>query len=388
MIIEMSGQLGGTTTVAGVDYPGLFHAWGRQIIAGIGWELVSKAVTLDSGSLPDFSKPPAEHFLHQVRINAPLYAALIEEAALSAGVAVCFYETVRAAQATETGWMVQSAGKGVDREVACRQLIDCTGGADLVGSLGLARLQESTTQPGTIIFRIGGYHVESLDPEVVERRFRQALRSGELKEGDYSNREGRFLDFLRRGGENAQHVFGADSSTSAGKTLSNIAGRASVLRLLRFIRSLPGCEKARLLKLMPETGVRETYRIVGETLITGDDYVSGRKFPDAIAYSYYPIDLHDRDGVEPRSLESGVVPTIPLGALIPEGSRNLLIAGRSVSSDRQANSALRVQASCMAMGQAAGAAAVLAARTGTTPSRVPLDDIRSLLQSHGAIVPG
>ena len=63
-------------------------------------------------------------------------------------------------------------------------------------------------------------------------------------------------------------------------------------------------------------------------------------------------------------------------------------AGRSVSSDRLANSALRVQASSMAMGQAVGAAAALSVRLETTPREVPISDLRELLLSHGAVVPG
>jgi hypothetical protein len=127
---------------------------------------------------------------------------------------------------------------------------------------------------------------------------------------------------------------------------------------------------------------------VGETTITCDDFTSGRLFDDAVCYSFYPIDLHDRHGVTPKPLSPGTVPTIPLGALIPKGSRNLLAAGRCLSSDRLANSALRVQASCMAMGQAAGATAALAARSATTPRSVPLGELRTLLREHGAIVPG
>jgi len=76
---------------------------------------------------------------------------------------------------------------------------------------------------------------------------------------------------------------------------------------------------------------------------------------------------------------------VPLGALIPKGVRNLLVAGRCLSSDRLANSALRVQASCMAMGQAAGAAAALAARSGDTAPT--LERIRQALTDHGAVVP-
>ena len=52
-----------------------------------------------------------------------------------------------------------------------------------------------------------------------------------------------------------------------------------------------------------------------------------------------------------------------------------------------ANSPLRVQASCMAMGQAAGATAALAVRLGAPPLAVPLDAIVSTSRAHGAIVP-
>ena len=68
-------------------------------------------------------------------------------------------------------------------------------------------------------------------------------------------------------------------------------------------------------------------------------------------------------------------------------STNIIVAGRCVSSDRLANSGLRVQASCMGMGQAAGVAATLAAKAGTTPLDVPLKEIHALLREHGQIVP-
>ena len=70
--------------VGGVAYPGLFHAWEKQVIAGIGWELVKSSVDLDSGTMPDFSVPPERHSHHQVRVNGQLYAALAEEACLEA----------------------------------------------------------------------------------------------------------------------------------------------------------------------------------------------------------------------------------------------------------------------------------------------------------------
>lgn len=388
MLLEMGSQLGGTTTTGGVDFPGLFHAWGKQVIAGIGWGLVEKVVELDSGTMPDFTRTDLRHSALQVRINGQLYAALLEEACLDAGVSLAYYQFPLAVEPSGKGWRVDMVGKGVRHVLTCKQLIDCTGGADVVGMLGLARYREETIQPGTLTFRLGNYDVKQLDAQEIQRRYRKALDEGQLEEGDYSHAGGSFMGFLGGGGKNAQHVFGADSSTAVTKTQTNIAGRRSILRLLRFVRSLPGCENARVLEMMQETAVRETYRIEGETVITCDDYTSGRLFDDAVCYAFYPVDLHDKHGVKPQPLQPGTVPTIPLSALVPKGSRNLLVAGRSVSSDRLANSALRVQAPCMAMGQAAGAAAALAAATNTTPMKVPFEQIRSVLKEHGAIVPG
>ena len=52
-----------------------------------------------------------------------------------------------------------------------------------------------------------------------------------------------------------------------------------------------------------------------------------------------------------------------------------------------ANSALRVQASSMGMGQAAAAAAVLANNLGVSPHDVPIEDLKKLLRNHGGILP-
>ena len=51
VLLERNSQLGGTTTTGGVCFPGLFHAWGKQVISGIGWELVAKSVEIDGDPL-------------------------------------------------------------------------------------------------------------------------------------------------------------------------------------------------------------------------------------------------------------------------------------------------------------------------------------------------
>ncbi|YCM46888.1 FAD-dependent oxidoreductase (plasmid) [Verrucomicrobiaceae bacterium 227] len=345
LIVERGAQLGGTTTTGGVSFPGLFDAWGKQVIAGIGWELVKECVEIDGGTLPNFAKVPQRHWQNQVYVNQFLYAILAEEKCEKAGVEIAFHEFPQAISKTAEGWQVDCVGFGTRRRVLCKQIIDCTGGAEVVGMLGLARMREEETQPGSMIFQLG----EANDP-------------------------GRHQ--LHR-----LYVHGADSTNSRTVTKANMTGRRSVLQKLRE-------EKKRLMHLQPETGFRESYRIVGEAMITVNDYTSGRLFENAISNAFYPVDLHTKSGVKPKPLKPGTVPTIPLGALVPKGSRNILVAGRSVSSDRLANSGLRVQATCMGMGQAAGVAAALASKSGTSPLDVPLTEIHDLLRKHGAIIPG
>jgi hypothetical protein len=352
LLVERGSQLGGTMTVGGVAFPGLFHAWGKQVIAGIGWELVRQTVELDGGQLPDFAAPapPGRHWVHQVLINPFLYAVLAEEACGLTGVDVCYYEFPVAAQPVDNGWWVEMVGPGTRRHVICKQMIDCTGGADVVGMLGLERLREDETQPGSMLFKLG-----------------HAFQTGRER-------------------LQSVYVHGADSSNSVTRTRANLAGRRAVLERLRT-QQARGAKDAHLVQLQPEAAFRESFRILGELVITHEDYVRGRVFEDAICHAFYPVDLHTRQGVRPQPLQKGVVPTIPLRALVPKGSRNLIVAGRSVSSDRLANSGLRVQAPCMAMGQAAGAAAALAIQQGTTPANVPLQELRRLLTRHAAIVP-
>lgn len=350
LLLERGAQLGGTTTTAGVSFPGLFDAWGKQIIAGIGWELVRESVELDGGTLPDFSKVPERHWMNQVRVNQFLYAILAEEKCAQAGVQIAYYEFPQSVAQTVSGWQVDCVGFGTHRRVLCKQIIDCTGGASVVGMLNLPRLRDEETQPGSMLFKL-----------------------------DTANLPGRpngpgsgLLDSL--------YVHGADSSNSRTVTAANLTGRRGVLERVRN-------EQKRLMHLQPEVGFRESYRIVGETMITVDDYTAGRAFEDAVSNAFYPVDLHTKNGVKPAPLKPGSVPTVPLRALIPKDSRNIIVAGRSVSSDRLANSGLRVQAACMAMGQAAGVASALAATDGTTPLDVPLAEIHRLLRDHGAIVP-
>jgi hypothetical protein len=346
ILIERGSVLGGIITTGGVAFPGLFDAWGKQIIAGIGWELVKQTVELDGGSLPNFTKIPLRHWKNQLHLNPFLYMLLAEEACIRVGVSILYYEFPISVERSMNGWIMDVMGSGTHRQIQCKQIVDCTGGASVVGLLNLPRLREDEVQPGSLLFKLGGKY-----------------KVGRKQ-----------LDSL--------YVFNTDSSTSTSLSKANIEGRKLLLEKMRNSNY-----KKRLLHMQPEIAHRESYRIEGETKITVDDYISGRIFEDALCYAFYPVDLHTNNGVKPKPLARGIIPTIPLSALIPKNSFNIIVAGRCVSSDRLANSGLRVQASCMAMGQVAGATAALAADRNLTPLKVPLKDIKDLLRKHGAIVP-
>lgn len=388
LLVEKNGMLGGTTTVAGVALPGLFHAWGEQIIAGIGWDVTARAVAEAGGTLPDFRRWEQPHWLLQIPVVPGVLAALIDDAVIGSGSDLLLHTMVGAARWNGDCWQLRLATKEGLHQIRAATVIDCTGDADVVALAGLERRTTNHRQPGTLMMRLEGYDVDTLDHDALQKAHDEAVGRGDLLPADLAHKSVR--SFLRGHGENANHVVGVQGGTSADRTEADLAGRRLLLRVLRFLRAQPGLEHIRIAWTANETGVRESWTIDGHESISLTDYTSGRAWPDALSYSFYPIDVHrpDGDGIDIRPLSYGTLPTIPRGALVPRGSSQILVAGRAISGDQEAASAYRVQASAMAMGQAAGAVAALAAQTGLDVLEVPLADVRSALRAHGAILPG
>ena len=390
LLVEKSGVLGGTTVLNAVNFPGLFHAWGRQIISGIGWELVTRAVAEVGGTLPDFSVwRELPHHRLQIRVNRAAYAALADQMVERAGVAVRLHTMIAEVTKQGRGWELSLCGKEGLRRVTCQVLVDCSGDANAVSLAGLPLARNRSLQPGTLVVRTAGYDLSRLELPRIEAAFLESVREGRLQRSDLIEAENPVSHFLRSRGENSVHVVGIDGGTSEGKTDAEQKARALILRLQRFLRSQPGLENFHYDFFATECGIRETFTIHGEVGITAADYISGRLWADAVCYSFYPIDVHRVDGlgIEIRPLREGTFPTIPYRALLPRGSENLIVAGRIASGDQEALSAFRVQASSMAMGQAAGAAAALAVRKGCELRDVALSDLHALLRAHNAIVP-
>lgn len=158
-----------------------------------------------------------------------------------------------------------------------------------------------------------------------------------------------------------------------------------------FLRArVPGFEGAAFSGLAPRIGIRETRRIVGDAVLTGEDVTSARKRPDGIARGGHPIDVWVKGrGVHWQIVEGGGYYDLPFGCLIPRTLENLLVAGRCLSSTREGQASARVMATCIALAQAAGTAAALACRQNTGRvdfRRFPVEVLRRTLSSQGAIV--
>ena len=161
-----------------------------------------------------------------------------------------------------------------------------------------------------------------------------------------------------------------------------------MLRMYRFVRtSIPGGEKAVLKMMAPYALARETYRILGEYMITKENFLKATDFEDKVCNAFNYIDLHSRKtGCEVQFLESAdLLPKIPFKALIPKGSRRITVAGRIVSTERLAFAGIRAQCICMAMGQAMGAAAALAVKKRLPSREIESRDIVAITVEHGAV---
>ena len=167
-----------------------------------------------------------------------------------------------------------------------------------------------------------------------------------------------------------------------------MAGRRQALEYARFlVDQVPGYERARLVALGTQVGVRETRRVHGDARLTADDVLSARQFDDQIGLCGAPIeDHHSGTGTTWRYLPDGQVVGIPFGTLVARDASNVLVAGRCFSATHDAHASVRSMGQCMAMGQAAGTAAALAATRRVDLRDLPFERLRSALRDAGAVL--
>jgi hypothetical protein len=388
-VIEAGTMLGGTMTAGGVYMPNHFFSTEGPVVLGIAWELYTKSKKIEGLPIPDYTKRrPVESPGYYSYINVPIYTAIAEEEALTAGIILHYHEFIADVKTIGNYWEITSLGRGIKRITKAKEIIDCTGDSDVVRMLGLGVLRDKARQPGAYQYKIEGIEYEQIWEKEIQTIYEEAMENGILKQGDYAYANSLpFSYYLAHGGHNATHVYDADTSDAEGQTRANLEGRARMLRMFKFVTSsIPGCERAVLKTMYSHAVARETYRTEGEYIITQEDFMTAADFKDKVCNAFNYIDMHSREnGCDVYFHDSkDLIPKVPFRALIPKGSSRITVAGRIVSAERMALAGIRAQCTCMAMGQAMGAAASLAVKRGVPSREINAADIVALTIEHGA----
>lgn len=379
LLIEKNSILGGTMTVANVNFPGLFFAWNKQIISGPCWESISRTIELDGAIMPEIKFKPEKHWQEQIRLNRFIYTSVLFQMCREAGVEILCNTMLSSIHEFEKGVNILITTKTGLSEISAKKVIDTTGDANLSAMAGYNVIKSNIQQPATMQNHISGYDINSISFNDIKDKFRFA----ELPE--YINPD-MLITYLKTNKIDI-HIPCKNADTSEGKTRLEELSFFLILKIYKFLKTIKGLENFEIDFIAEETGVRESNRIVGEHIITAEEYINGVFYPDSVCYAFYPIDLHVMNGIENTYHKENVISKIPYTALIPKNSKHILCAGRCISSDKYANSAIRVQAVCMATGQVAGCAAALAAQHNTSVQAVRYKELCNSLKSINAIVP-
>lgn len=421
--IERYGFLGGTLTAAMVAPIMGFHAGEQQVVRGIPQEIVDRLIALGAspGHVPDpidfcYTVTPFDYEgLKRV------YLEMTVEAGVDLWLHTVFMEAVAADGRIGAVRVWQKDGV---KELGAPLYIDASGDADLATSAGMpvqvGREADQQTQPMTLMFRLAGVDWDGMmdylaahDGEIqhgqgVHERIEiewlrrlpirgfagfTSLVAAARERGEWTIPRDRLLVFEGvRPGEavvNTTRVLGRLGTVGADLAHAEVEGRQQVYQVVDFLRRhLPGFARAYLLETPAQIGVRETRRIIGDYVLTQEDILSGRKFPDAIACGAYPIDIHDPASARlvAKRLPLGEYYTIPYRSLLPKGGHNVLVAGRCISATHEAFAAFRVSAIVMAIAQAAGTAAAMAHHHQTVPRELEVGALQARLRDRGAFL--
>jgi hypothetical protein len=375
VLIEKNAILGGTVTACNVNYPGLFFAWGKQIISGPCWEAIKRTEALGGAKIPSIAYKPENHWDEQILLNRFIFTAVLFEMCKEANVKMICNAMVSFAEENDDGVSLIITEKDRMTGISSKAVVDATGDANLSKLLGLELMKSEVCQPATLQNSISGYETDKIDFNMLKGRLKNAsfpdhITFEEIKGYIFQHR----LNL---------HIPCKSGESSEGKTQIDSLAYSTTLKLYAFLKGIKGLEDLTIDFAAEETGVRETVRIKGKTVITSEEYINGHFYPDSVCYAFYPIDLHVMDGIKQRFFENDTVGKIPLSALMPENSKRVFCAGRCISSDTLANSGVRVEAVAMATGQASGCAAAVLANKG----EVIFPDVIEKLKNIGAIVP-
>jgi hypothetical protein len=346
--------------------------------------------------------PPVRYGKTFSLVHDPLAWRAVADAMLAeAGVRVLFHTLVTEVllEGGERVAGVQAYTKQGKHRIEADLTIDASGDADLFAMAGLPTRMghEGVVQNPTMIFRIQGVDVErflaaygpdSILGDAVSRKIVELNAAGTYK----LPRAKVFLFPSPRPGEllcNCTRVTGADGRELnpiyvRDFTEAEVEGRKQAYEYARFFRDfLTGCEKSWINDTGVQVGVRQTRQVAGVATLANEDVVRGAKFPDAIARSAWPIEMHA--GARPKlTWLIDDYYEIPYGCFVPQRGESLLAAGRCLSAQHEAMASARVTAQCFSYGHAIGHAAALAVREKVAPRSIEAAALRERLNRDGA----
>jgi FAD-dependent oxidoreductase family protein len=380
MLMERYGFLGGNATAGAVAQ---FNSWqtanGRRVVAGLADEVVQRLTRYGAASEHKTFVMSTGHKMDRVEYAPEVLKLVLDDMVSESGVRPLLHASLldvrREGRRIEA---VHALTKSGVLAIEPRVLVDCSGDIDALKRAGAAFLDleaGEALQPATMMFRFGPVdftRFDAIPAAEVAALARRGFEQGDLPRAAL---HGARDPFSQEAWFNISRL-GIDATDALALSRAEIEGRRQAWRAACYLKAaVPGCEQGRLRAFATQVGVRETRRIQGDHVLSADELLQPVEFSDAIAAGAYPIDIHPAAGGELRyqALGDDHAYQIPYRSLIPAGLDNALAAGRGISATHEALAAIRVMTISMAVGQAAGTAAALAAN-----QPAPAADVRAV----------
>jgi len=409
-LIEQNGFFGGVATASLVNiWHSLYNTTGdRQIIAGLTSEVVERMCKRRAAVIGGSDNPSK-----YITLNTEVLKIELDDLVTEAGVRP-FLHAWFAAPVVEGGRITAAIieDKSGRRAIRASFFIDASGDADVACRAGFECYRHLAIQPPTTCAIIRGLKAAGKrHPDfAVGKAVFDSMYPNALKKGFLWSAESPFgIDETMVAGTRVPEI---DASDADQLTRAEIEGRRQVRDMCDILRDHFLDENLHPLVALPaKIGVRDSRHVKCRYGLSEQEVLNGVRFDDAIANGSYRVDVHynDRPGIIFRYLdgqevhvfedgrkevrrwrdESGVSPTfyqVPYRCLVPQNSKNLLVAGRALDADRGAYGAVRVMVNCNQMGQAAGVAACAALQSNVDVADVNVAQLRKALAQQGAIV--
>lgn len=284
-------------------------------------------------------------------------------------------------------------GKGKTLTLEADMFIDCTGDANLSSMAGfpyrLGREPDHLCQPMTLCFRLAGVETDRLFSEIPAMNAVYAKYQAEGKIRD--PRENLLIFKTTVPGVahfNSTRIVKLDPTDPFDVTKAEIEAREQMFEIVELLKkNFTSCKNAAIVSSAVEIGARESRMIDGEYLLTGKEIRDCCRFDDSIAVCNYDIDIHNPEGsgTSHYYFPAGQYYEIPYRTLVPKNAENLLVAGRCISVDHEAQASIRIMPTVCCLGEAAGVAAAVAHGTSDVKN-VDIKKVQDILVSSGAVI--